>query len=100
MSGQIHVSGLIIDAIFWVRDNIIEELFDKLICVFRGHRLLGSNFAESDKEFGIDGYVILQQGNPDELNLFDAFFIKFGAVVGVGRVLGLGTIVDFAMFVW
>ena len=67
---------------------------------FRGHRFLVSDVAEDDKEFGVDVYFIVQQGAHCNLNMIDDFAVKFGAAVGVGRVLGIGAIVDFAMFVW
>ena len=47
----------------------------------------------------INGSGLVKQGTHDALNTLDAFIIKFGAVVGVLCVLGLGVIIDFAMFV-
>ena len=99
VSYQHQVSGLICDAIVWVHGNIIEKLFDGFIWVFRGRCLLGSNVAEADKEFGVDRSGIVQQGDYDALDTIDAFVVKFDTVVSVGRVLGLGAIVDFTMFV-
>ena len=61
--------------------------------------MLGSNVAEADKEFGVYSSGIVQKGDHYALNTLDAFVVKFVAVVSVGIVLGLGTIVDFTMFV-
>ena len=99
VSSQYHVAGSICDAIVWDRDNIIEDLVDGFIRVFRGHRLLISNVDEADEDFGVDRYGIVQQGSHYDLNMLEAFVTKFCAVIGVGHILGLGTIVDFAMFV-
>ena len=98
MSDQYHVSGSICDAVVWVCGNIVNELCNGFIRAFRGH-LLVSNFSEADEEFGIDRYGIVQQGTHYALNTLYAFVIKFGSVIGVGCVLSLGAIADFAMFV-
>ena len=62
--------------------------------------MLGSNLAEADEEFGIYGSGIVQYVTHYALNLLYTFVMKFGSVIGVWRILGLGAIVDFAMFVW
>ena len=61
--------------------------------------MLGYNIIEADEDFDVDVSGIVQQGSHGDLNTLDDFVIKFGTVVGVGHVLGLGAIVDFAMFV-
>ena len=99
MYGQYCVAGLIGDSIVFLHGNIIEELVDGFIHVFRGRRLLASNVDEADEDFGVDRYGIVQQGSHYDLNMLEAFVTKFCAVIGVGHILGLGTIVDFAMFV-
>ena len=99
MSGQYHVAGLIGDTIIWVRGNTVKEFLDGCICVFCGHRFLEYNIVEDNKEFGVDGSVILQQSSHTALNTLYAFVVKFGTVVGVGRALVLGAIVYFTMSV-
>ena len=47
VSGQYHVAGLIGDAVFWVRGNIVKYLCNGFIRVLCGRRLLGSNFSEA-----------------------------------------------------
>ena len=100
MYGQYCVAGLIGDSIVFLHGNIIKELVDGFIHVFRGRRLLVFNVNEADEEFGVDGSNILQQGVHGALNTLDDFVVNFGAVVGVGHVLVIGAIVGFAILLW
>ena len=61
--------------------------------------MLRYNVAESDEDFGVDRYGIVQQGAHNIFNMRDAFVVKFGDVVSIGSVLDLVAIVDLEMFV-
>ena len=63
--------------------NIIKELRDCCSCVFGDFGLLGTDGAESSKEFMVNGPCIVQEGTNNTLNLLDAGGIEGWTCVNI-----------------
>jgi hypothetical protein len=73
MSAENHVAGAICGAVIGVSGQVVKKLIHGNIGSFSGCGLLGTQGAESGKEFVVNSACIVEEIANDALNSFDTF---------------------------